>query len=155
MLLKEDRFGKFWDCSGFPGCRHSEAVGDHGDQQMACPVCSGGQVVNKRTPTGKTFYVCLDADCEFMAWSRPHHIPCQVCDSPYLVEKKTLGGKSQLRCPRAGCNYTRNLDGAVGSDGPEAPAPPKKKVRRVRRVAKGSSGLKSGGKRRVRVVRRK
>lgn len=156
MLLKKDRFGKYWSCSGFPACRHSESYQGGEAQSLACPLCSEGTIVNKRTPSGKTFYVCLNAECEFMAWSQPHYIPCQACDSPYLVEKKSMSGKMQLKCPRAGCDFSQPLVG--GGGGESDLSAPRKKVRRVRRVAKGAapaSGSVGGGKRKVRVVRRK
>ena len=158
MQLKKDRFGKFWSCSGFPGCRHSETFDSKGGDAMACPVCSDGKIVNKRTPSGKTFYVCLEPECEFMAWSRPHYVSCQVCDFPYLIEKKTLKGKIQLKCPKAGCNYGQNLKGGVVAPAAEGDAAPKKKRRvRIRRVPKGTAAKSSGGggKKKVRMVRRK
>lgn len=160
MLLKKDRFGKYWSCSGFPACRHSEAYQGGESGAMACPLCREGKIVNKRTPSGKTFYVCLEADCEFMAWSQPFITPCQVCDSPYLVAKKSLSGKMQLKCPRAGCDYSQLFPGGGEVDGlDDRPASPtRKKVRRVRRMATGAtpgSGAATGGKRKVRVVRRK
>lgn len=158
LLLKEDRFGKYWFCSGHPECRHSESYGKEVGLSLRCPLCQIGNIVSKHTPTGKPFYVCPEADCEFMAWSRPHPIPCQVCDSPFLVEKKNLAGKISLRCPRAGCTYAQPLPGesdlppAVGAPAAPGQAPVKKKVL-VRRVRGGAPS--SGGVRKVRVVRRK
>jgi DNA topoisomerase IA/ssDNA-binding Zn-finger/Zn-ribbon topoisomerase 1 len=149
MLLKKDHFGKFWSCSAFPKCRHSEAYSDKDVLNILCPLCGDGKIIEKRMPTGKTMYVCPENDCEFMAWARPYNIPCQVCDSTYLVEKKSLNGAIDLRCPRAGCNYKLPLPGS-GNNQATAEAPKKKKKVRVRRVPKGSA---SGKK--VRVVRRK
>lgn len=157
LLLKEDRFGKYWFCSGHPECRHSESYGKEEGASLRCPLCQIGTIVSKHTPTGKPFYVCPEPDCEFMAWSRPHAIACPICNSPFLVEKKNLAGKISLRCPRAGCNYTQPLPGerdtAVAGEAP-TPAgqtPVKKKVL-VRRVRSGGA---TGGVRKVRVVRRK
>ncbi|HSR36416.1 MAG TPA: type I DNA topoisomerase, partial [Desulfurivibrionaceae bacterium] len=157
LLLKEDRFGKYWFCSGHPECRHSESYGKEVGLSLLCPLCQIGNIVSKHTPTGKPFYVCPEADCEFMAWSKPHAISCQVCDSPFLVEKKNLAGKVSLRCPRAGCNYSQPLSGEDDSTPAAAPvvpgqAPVRKKVL-VRRVKGGAPS--SGGVRKVRVVRRK
>lgn len=151
LLLKEDRFGKYWYCSGHPECRHSESFEKEAGPELECPICMVGNIITKRTPTGKIFYVCPERDCEFIAWSTPHAAQCQACNSPFLVEKKNAKGELYLRCPRAGCNYTQPIPGGEGID-PDIPVAPKKKVR-VRRV-KGSAG--SGGKtRKVRVVRRK
>ncbi|MFH1019652.1 MAG: type I DNA topoisomerase, partial [Pseudomonadota bacterium] len=153
LLLKEDRFGKYWYCSGHPECRHSESYEKDGGPGLLCPVCRIGTVVTKHTPTGKIFYVCPEQDCEFMAWSKPRAIACQVCDSPFLVEKKNLDGRVSLRCPRAGCTFMRPLSGSGGAEGEPAGAPVKKKVL-VRRVASGSGGA-GGATKKVRIVRRK
>jgi len=153
LLLKEDRFGKYWYCSGHPECRHSESYGKDGGEGLLCPVCRVGSVVTKHTPTGKVFYVCPEQDCAFMAWSKPHAIPCQVCDSPFLVEKKGPSGLVSLRCPKAGCTYTLPLSGPGGAEQESAGAPVKKKVL-VRRVAPGSGGA-GGTSKKVRLVRRK
>ncbi|MCK5438108.1 MAG: topoisomerase DNA-binding C4 zinc finger domain-containing protein, partial [Desulfobulbaceae bacterium] len=178
MLLKKDRYGKFWSCSGFPACRHAESYQEREGMEMTCPVCNEKQVISKRTPTGRTFYVCPDQECEFMAWSKPHIQPCKVCNSPFLVEKQTVNGKTVLRCPRAGCNYMEPMPGDdgmdlvdariqddyevndapvddIGSPADVAPAPKKKKKVRVRRSVKGSSSASSGGRKKVRIVRRK
>lgn len=151
LLLKEDRFGKYWSCSGHPDCRHSESHEKETALAMACPLCQVGSVVTKRTPTGKLFYVCPEQNCEFMAWSKPFPLACQVCDSPFLVEKKNLAGKVFLRCPRAGCNFMQPLPGDEDVGGLLASDQPKKKKVLVRRVKGGGSG----GGRKVRVVRRK
>jgi DNA topoisomerase-1 len=153
LWLKEDRFGKYWYCSGHPECRYSASYEKDGGPGLLCPVCRTGTVVTKHTPTGKIFYVCPEQDCEFMAWSKPHAIACQVCDSPFLVEKKNLDGRLSLRCPRAGCTFTRPLAGGGGAEQEPVGAPLKKKVL-VRRVAPGSGGA-GGATKKVRIVRRK
>ncbi|MEA1934496.1 MAG: DNA topoisomerase [Thermodesulfobacteriota bacterium] len=177
MLMKKDEYGKFWSCSGFPACRHAESYQGKKGLEMICPLCNEKHVISKRTPTGRTFYVCPDQKCEFMAWSKPHIQPCKVCNSPFLVEKRTVTGKTVLRCPRAGCNYMEPMPGDddmdlvdariqddpefvdtpikdIGSPVEAAPAPKKKKIR-VRRSSKGSSSVSSSGKKKVRIVRRK
>ncbi len=158
MLLKEDNFGAFWSCSGFPGCRYSESLSQEAEEGLACPLCD--QKLNRRqTPTGKSFYVCENSDCQFMSWSRPHYLPCGLCDSPYLVEK-TIRGIAQLRCPRAGCSYGQPLseetedtvDTQAQTAPPVAGAPKTKKIL-VRRAAGGATT--GGATRKVRVVRRR
>jgi DNA topoisomerase IA/ssDNA-binding Zn-finger/Zn-ribbon topoisomerase 1 len=155
MLLKSDRFGKFWTCSGFPACRHAEAYEKSAAPQMECPLCKKVQVLAKITPAGKPFFVCPEQNCEFMAWSRPHAVSCQACNTPFLVEKKDVRGKMYLRCPRAGCNYMQPMPGDDGMDVLTSPAPPKKRKVRVRRSSAGAAVGAGGKKRKVRVVRRK
>jgi len=99
MLLKKDSFGKFWFCAAFPSCRHTENYSEATALELLCPLCGTARLIEKRTPAGRSFYVCPAADCEFMAWSRPHDVPCQVCGSPYLVEKKRGRRSSQPALP--------------------------------------------------------
>ncbi|MEW6218557.1 MAG: type I DNA topoisomerase, partial [Thermodesulfobacteriota bacterium] len=160
MILKEDRFGRFWSCSGFPACRHSQSFEKAKEQEVPCPLCGTGQILRKRTPAGRTFFVCSQSSCDLMAWSRPHGEPCQLCGSPYLVEKATVDGRVVLRCPRAGCRYQQPLPGEDGLDlvtgaglapgSADAAAPAK-----VRRLVRRVSGSGGGGKKRRVVVRRK
>jgi len=153
LLLREDHFGAFWKCSGFPGCRYSEAT-NQADASLVCPLCGHG-LTRKQTPTGKSFYVCGHQECQFMSWSIPHYLPCGLCDSPYLVEK-TVRGIPQLRCPRAGCTYGQPLpeENLETIPPPIAPAAvPTTKKFLVRRVAPGSST--GGGTKKVRIVRRR
>lgn len=147
MVRKGDRLGQYWACTGIPACRHTEGTQEkEGDDALQCPLCHQGQLVVKRTPTGKDMYVCRRESCEFMAWSKPHAIHCPLCSSSFLVEKKGVSGKVVLRCPKAGCNYSQPR---AAGDEQEAPVMRKKVV--VRRVKGSSTG---GGKRKV-VVRRK
>ncbi len=148
MVVKDDRFGKFWSCTGMPACHHSETYqGEKKDvkQAQSCPVCKRGTLSVNRTPAGKDMYVCNDPVCEFMAWAKPHAIDCPLCGSPFLVQKKDRMGTVSLSCPMAGCSY---VHGGVAEG--DVPAKSKKKKVRVRRKKSGSGG----GKKR-RVVRRK
>lgn len=155
LLLKHDRFGEYWACSGYPACRHSESHGtDEEKLELLCPLCTKEAVTIKRTPTGKKLYVCPGRECEFMAWSLPHAIACPSCGSPFLVEKKGAGGRNVLRCPRAGCSFQQPLPGQEGLSEPMGgdQVQPKKKKVLVRRK-KGSGG--TGKKKRVLVRRKK
>lgn len=153
LMLKSDRFGRYWVCSGYPACRHAESY-ETGQQKMdlPCPLCGQEPLVVKRTPTGKQLYVCPGEGCEFMAWSRPHAVTCPGCGSPFLVEKKTAAGRTVLRCPRAGCSYQQALDGAQMEGADDKALPPARKKILVRRSA-GSSG--GAGRKKVLVRRKK
>jgi len=153
LMLKSDRFGRYWVCSDYPACRHAESC-ESGPQKMdlPCPLCGRQSLVVKRTPTGKKLYVCPGEGCEFMAWSLPHAVTCPGCGSPFLVEKKTAAGGTVLLCPRAGCSYRQALGGEqMEGAGAEAPPPARKKIL-VRRPT-GSSG--GPGRKKVLVRRKK
>jgi ssDNA-binding Zn-finger/Zn-ribbon topoisomerase 1 len=145
MVVKDDRFGKFWSCTGMPACHHSETYEKKKSvkERLSCPLCKCGTLTVNRTPAGKDMYICDDAACEFMAWAKPHAISCPLCNSPFLVQKKDRQGNISLRCPMAGCSYIH------GGTADESVVKPKKKKIRVRRK-KGSGGVKKR-----RVVRRR
>ncbi len=131
MQRREDRFGPFWGCSGFPACRHSETLTPD-DLDLPCPLC--GQTLNRQqTPTGRGFYQCPNPGCQFMSWSLPHYLPCGICESPYLIEK-TGHGQARLCCPRAGCPYEQPLPGGGERDSPPLASPSGGTTRKVRLI---------------------
>jgi DNA topoisomerase-1 len=97
MVIKLGRFGKFLACSGFPDCRNSrpllEKIG------VTCPTCKEGEIVERRSKKGRTFYGCERyPECDFVAWNKPVNATCPRCGS-YMVE---AGRKGQIRCPACG-----------------------------------------------------
>ena len=55
MVIKHGRFGKFIACSGYPECKTTKPV----TLGIACPEPGcGGQLVERRTRRGKTFFSC-------------------------------------------------------------------------------------------------
>jgi DNA topoisomerase-1 len=94
MVIKLGRYGKFMACSGFPECRNSrpllERIG------VTCPQCKQGEIVERRSRKGRTFYGCERYPaCDFTAWAKPVNQTCPVCGG-YMVE---AGRKGQVRCP--------------------------------------------------------
>ena len=144
MRLREDKYGKFWECLGFPECRHTESF-DKLDLKMICPICRNGEVIIKRTQIGTRFYVCSNKGCEFITWHLPYAVPCPECNNPFLVEKKDRKGKSIIKCPRAGCHYQRYSTGKVTPvSSSETSTQKTKKVRKVRVKTKSGSGKSTG-----------
>ena len=150
MEQKEDAFGRYWQCTAFPQCRHAESY-DRLPLKITCPICNKGEVITKRTPIGKRFYVCAEKECEFITWHLPHNIPCPECDNPFLVEKKNPKGETILKCPKAGCRYQKSLSGSSLSD-PDVQTASLQNAPKVRKViVKAKSG---SGKPTKKVVRR-
>jgi DNA topoisomerase-1 len=73
LLFRHGRYGRFIGCSGWPACRHSTPIPLPG---VACPLC-GGQVYEKRTHRGRTFYGCSnyraddETSCQWTSWTKP------------------------------------------------------------------------------------
>ncbi|HTA42336.1 MAG TPA: type I DNA topoisomerase [Bryobacteraceae bacterium] len=108
LVQKYGRFGEFTACSNYPACKHvkQKTIG------VKCPECSEGEVVERRSRKGKTFYGCNRyPDCEFVAWARPVAEKCPDCGNPYLVEKYLKAG-AFLQCPASGCKYKREFQPA-------------------------------------------
>jgi DNA topoisomerase I len=105
MVQKYGRFGEFTACSNYPTCKYvkQKTIG------VKCPECSEGEVVERRSKRGKTFFGCNRyPDCAFVAWARPVPEACPDCGNPYLVEKYLKAG-AFLQCPASGCKYKREF----------------------------------------------
>lgn len=69
MVVRLGRFGKFLACSGFPDCKHTEALEEAVNAK--CPE-DGGDIVIRKTRRGKTFYGCKNwPTCKFASWTKP------------------------------------------------------------------------------------
>jgi DNA topoisomerase-1 len=106
LLLKQGRFGEFTACSNYPACKYvkQKTIG------VPCPNCSQGEVVERRSKRGKTFYGCSRyPDCDFVAWGKPMNEKCPDCGSPYLIEKWLKAGPV-AQCPNAECKHKHPLE---------------------------------------------
>ena len=69
LVYREGPFGRFIGCSRFPTCRHTEQI--KVTTGVFC-AAGGGELVEKRTPRGRTFYGCdRYPTCQWRSWSRP------------------------------------------------------------------------------------
>ncbi|HUK19688.1 MAG TPA: type I DNA topoisomerase, partial [Bryobacteraceae bacterium] len=101
LVLKTGRFGEFTACSNYPTCKYvkQKTIG------VKCPECSEGEIVERRSKRGKTFYGCNRwPDCNFVAWGKPIAEKCPECGSPYMVEKWLKAGPV-WQCPNAECKH--------------------------------------------------
>ncbi|TSC88265.1 MAG: DNA topoisomerase I [Microgenomates group bacterium Gr01-1014_7] len=69
LVIRIGKFGKFLACSGFPDCKHTEALEEK--VNAICPD-DGGDIVVRHTRRGKTFYGCKNwPGCKFASWTKP------------------------------------------------------------------------------------
>ncbi|MBV9038523.1 MAG: type I DNA topoisomerase [Acidobacteriaceae bacterium] len=109
LVQKFGRYGEFVACSNYPKCKHvkQKTIG------VPCPNCSEGEVVERRSKRGKTFYGCSRyPDCDFVAWGRPIPEKCPECGSSYLIEKYLKTGPV-AQCPNTECKYKHPIQAAV------------------------------------------
>jgi DNA topoisomerase-1 len=104
LVLKSGRFGEFTACSNYPTCKYvkQKTIG------VKCPECSEGEVVERRSRKGKTFYGCARwPECKFVAWGKPIAEKCPECSSPYMVEKWLKTG-AVWQCPNPECKHKQD-----------------------------------------------
>lgn len=100
LLIRLGRFGKFYACSGFPKCKHTESL-EKDVLNIKCPKCQEGQITAKRTKRGKIFYGCNQyPKCDFALWDRPTGEKCPKCQS-LLIETK----RKQIKCSSKECDF--------------------------------------------------
>ena len=105
LVLKSGRFGEFTACSNYPTCKYVK----HKTIGVKCPDCTEGEVVERRSKRGKTFYGCNRyPDCAFVAWGKPVQEKCPECGSSYMVEKWLKAG-AVLQCPNQDCKFKKDL----------------------------------------------
>jgi len=98
MVVRNGRYGKFLSCSRYPDCRFTKPL----TLGIACPKkdCDG-QIVQKRSKRGKTFYGCskyASTGCDFVVWDRPVDHQCPHCGYPIMTVKAGRQGDA-LVCP--------------------------------------------------------
>jgi DNA topoisomerase-1 len=99
LILREGKFGAFFACSGFPQCRHTEAV--VAANAVACPVCKRGHLAEKKTKDGRVFYSCSSfPTCKHALWDRPINQECSHCKHYFIVEHTDRTGNKNLQCPQ-------------------------------------------------------
>ncbi|MCX6718145.1 MAG: type I DNA topoisomerase [Candidatus Staskawiczbacteria bacterium] len=104
IIERMGRFGRFYACSRFPECKHTESIEDKkNDLGIKCPKCKEGDIVARKSKRGKIFYGCNSfPKCDFALWDKPVNEFCPKCDS-ILVQKN----KSTIKCSNKECDYAK------------------------------------------------
>jgi DNA topoisomerase-1 len=98
MIEKLGRFGRFYACSAFPECKHTESL-ENEKLDLKCPKCKTGNIVVKKTKRGKIFYGCdTYPKCDFAVWDKPQNQFCELCGS-IMVETKF----KKIKCSNKEC----------------------------------------------------
>jgi DNA topoisomerase-1 len=109
LVKKYGRFGEFVACGNYPKCKYvkQKTIG------VKCPNCSEGEIIERRSKRGKTFYGCNRyPECDFVAWGKPIAEKCPDCGGGYLIEKFLKSG-AFAQCPNAECKFKKPLDVAA------------------------------------------
>ena len=106
MVIKLGKFGKFLACSGFPECRNSRPLLTR--IGVTCPTCGEGEVVERRSRKGRTFFGCERYPaCDFVSWNKPVDRLCATCGNSFLVES---GRRGLDKCPSCGAVTERSQE---------------------------------------------
>ncbi len=119
MIEKLGRFGRFYACTGFPECKHTESlVKVEGSAKpitldIICPKCNKGHMAAKRTKRGKIFYGCDQYPaCDMATWEKPINEFCPKCLSTPDVSKGhksilTQNFKGLIKCSNKECGFKK------------------------------------------------
>ena len=99
MVIKTGRFGEFLACTTYPKCKGTRSL----PMGLKCPKCPDGDLTERRTKRGKSFWGCLRYPaCDFSTWNRPVPETCPSCG--WLgMEKKISKAEGESRtCLKCG-----------------------------------------------------
>jgi DNA topoisomerase-1 len=104
MIIRLGRYGKFYACSAFPKCKHTEPL-EKEILGIKCPGCKKGEIVPKRTKRRTIFYGCNQyPECKFALWDKPTGEKCPECGA-LLIKKR-----GQIQCSNKECNFKKPVD---------------------------------------------
>ncbi|MCC6341528.1 MAG: type I DNA topoisomerase [Bryobacterales bacterium] len=106
LALKYGRFGEFTACSNYPTCKYvkQKTIG------VRCPKCHEGDIIERRSKRGKTFYGCNRyPECDFVAWGKPLNEKCPECGGEYMIEKWLKAGPV-AQCPNPECKHKHAIE---------------------------------------------
>ncbi len=103
LQRKVGRFGPFFGCSGYPDCKFIKKI--EKSTGVKCPQCGKGEIIEKRSRKGRTFYACNQyPKCQHAIWSKPTGEKCPECDSLLVY------GKKVINCSNKECKYSKPAD---------------------------------------------
>jgi DNA topoisomerase-1 len=141
MQVRFGRFGKFLGCSGYPECRNMQPIHKPVPTGVACLQCGQGEMMERRSRRGKTFYSCNRyPECQFVAWDKPIPVPCPRCGAGFVTEKVMKRYGTVRRCVKEECGWQQQVD--TGDGGDYAPLPERRAAAQVRRHRGGAGAGK-------------
>ena len=108
LVARNGPYGRYIHCVRRPECKFTKPF----TLGVTCPECQQGELAEKRSRKGKTFYSCTRYPaCKFALWDRPRPQQCPECGAPFLVEKTGKRGAS-LQCVRCKARFPLETAGA-------------------------------------------
>ena len=100
LVKKRGRFGEFIACSNYPECKFTKKV--LSSIGVKCPKCGEGDIVQRKSKKGKTFYGCSRyPECDYVSWQKPAGEKCPDCGADLYRRGSTVfcencGYKAQI-----------------------------------------------------------
>ena len=111
LIVKSGKFGRFLACSDYPNCKYTAAI----TLGIPCPSCNQGEIAQRRSRYGRTFYSCDRwPDCSYALWDKPIQKPCPKCQFPIIAEKITKRAGLMHKCTKKECDYLEVIDADYG-----------------------------------------
>ncbi len=109
MVIKTGRYGEFLACTRYPKCKHTRPI----PLGVKCPTCGTGDLAERRTRRGRTFYGCSNyPDCDFYTWYRPVPDTCPECGYVGAETRATKARGEFRRCLKCEHEFTVAESGA-------------------------------------------
>jgi DNA topoisomerase-1 len=106
LAIKHGRFGEYTACSDYPNCKYIKQK----TTGVKCGKNCGGEVVERRSRRGKTFYGCSNyPDCDFVLWNKPVPDPCPQCNAAYTLVKTTKRAGTIRFCNNEDCDFKESV----------------------------------------------
>lgn len=106
LQIKRGRFGAFIGCTGYPDCHFIRRI--EKKTGVTCPQCGKGDIIEKRSKRGRTFYSCNRyPDCKFALWSKPTGEKC-----PETGDLLVWAAKGKVKCSNKECKYEKTVEEA-------------------------------------------
>jgi DNA topoisomerase-1 len=99
MVIKTGRFGEFLACTTYPSCKGTRSI----SMGLKCPKCAEGDLTERRTKRGKSFWGCLRYPaCDFSTWNRPVPETCPNCGWLGMEKKVSKADGESRTCLKCG-----------------------------------------------------
>jgi DNA topoisomerase I len=99
MVIKTGRFGEFLACTTYPNCKGTRSI----PMGLKCPKCLEGDLTERRTKRGKSFWGCLRYPaCDFSTWNRPVPDTCPNCGWLGMEKKINKADGESRTCLKCG-----------------------------------------------------
>ena len=106
LAVKHGRFGEYTACSDYPNCKYIKLK----TTGVKCPKNCGGEIVERKSRRGKTFYGCSNYPaCDFVLWNKPVPEPCPECGAPFTVIKTTKRSGTVRLCQNEECEFKESI----------------------------------------------